>query len=92
MGISIGVFPESQEILVSGLRLGLVSRYSESSGQLQVRQCSNGIADHDPAMIENFLEFRGGFGALVFRQISLAAHIDRIESPEVAVPTAPRRA
>jgi len=32
---------------------------------LQVRQRAYGIADDDPAVIENFPEFRGGFGALV---------------------------
>jgi hypothetical protein len=32
---------------------------------LQARQCAYGFADNDPAVIENFLELGGGFGALV---------------------------
>ena len=33
--------------------------------KLQVRESAYGIADNDPAVIENFLELRGGFNALV---------------------------
>jgi hypothetical protein len=49
---------------------------------LQVRQCAYGIADHDTAVIENFLEFPGGFNALVCSQTGLATYIDRVEGPE----------
>jgi hypothetical protein len=62
----------SVSFLVGSLRLGRVSRQCERSAELQVRQRAYGIADHDPAVIENFLEFPGGFGALVFGQIGLA--------------------
>ena len=44
-----------------------------------MRQRADGIADNDPAVIENFLEFRSGFGALVRGQIGLPARINRIE-------------
>jgi hypothetical protein len=37
------------------------------------------IADNNPAVIENLLEFHCRFGALVFGQISLAAHLNRIK-------------
>ena len=47
-----------------------------------MRQCADGIADDDPAVIENLLEFRGGFGALACVQIGQATHIDRVESAE----------
>ena len=90
--VGVGVFPECEEILVGSLCLGLISRQSERSAELQVRQCADGIADHDPAVIENLLEFRGGFGALVCGQIGLATHIDRIEGPEESVNAAARRA
>ena len=63
--IWIGVFPKSQEILVGLLGLGPVSRQSQRPAELQVRQRADGVADHDPAVIENLLEFRGGLGALV---------------------------
>jgi hypothetical protein len=39
---------------------------------LQVRQRADGIADNNAAVIENFLEFRGGFGASVGGQVGLA--------------------
>ncbi len=77
----VGVFPEREEILVGSLCLVLISRQSERSAELQVRQCADGIADHDPPVSENFLEFPGGFDALVCGQIGLATHIDRIEGP-----------
>src|ERR1022692_4799230 len=90
--VGVGVFPEAEEILVGSLCLclGLISRHGERSAELQVCQGADGIADHDPAVIENLLEFRGGFGALVCRQIGQAPHIDWIEGPEVAIKAAAR--
>src|ERR1017187_844373 len=90
--VGVGVFPEAEEILVGGLCLGLIARHSERSAQLQVRQRADGIADYNAAVIENFLEFRGGFGALVCGQIGLAAQIDRIERPEETMNAAAGRA
>ena len=76
--VLIGVFPEGEEILVGSLCLGLISRQGERSAQLQARQRVYGVADNDPAVIENFLEFRGGFvprqqcGATFGRVLDLA--------------------
>ena len=78
----IGVFPEGEEILIGGLCLGRVARQRVGASELQVRQRADGIADHDAAVIENLLEFRGGFGALVRGQIGHATHIDRIQATE----------
>jgi len=39
---------------------------------LQVRQCADGISEDESAVIENFLEFGGGFRALMQVQVSLA--------------------
>ena len=89
--VGVGVFPEREEILVGSLRLDRISRQRERSAQLQVRQCADGIAGNDPAMIENFLEFRSGFGALVCSQIGQAAHIDGIEDSEEPRSAAERR-
>ena len=77
--VGVGVFPQREEILVGRLGLGRSPDNSEGSAQLQVRQRADRIADHDPAVIENLLELRGGFGALMCRQIGQATHIDRIE-------------
>jgi hypothetical protein len=46
-----------------------------------MRERADGIADHNIAAIDNFLEFRDGFGALMCGEICQAAHIDRIEWP-----------
>src|ERR1039457_2081358 len=90
--VGVGVFPDVEEILVGSLCLGLVSRQNEGSAKLQMRHCAYGIADNDPAVIENLLKFRGGFGALVRGQIGLTTHIDRIEGPEVTMYGAARHA
>src|ERR1035438_10541458 len=47
-----------------------------------MRQCADGIAGDDPAMIEYLLEFRGGLSALVQGKVSPATHVDWIERPE----------
>src|ERR1700722_6710871 len=83
--VGVGVSPERKEILVGNLCLGLVSRQHVGSAQLQVCQCADGIADHGPAVIKNFLEFDDGFGALPRSQIRLAAHINWIEGPEESI-------
>src|ERR1700722_15986208 len=80
--VGVGVSPERKEILVGNLCLGLVSRQHVGSAQLQVCQRADGVADHGPAVIKNFLEFDDSFGALSRSQICLATHIDRIEGPE----------
>ena len=77
--LGVGVFPERKEILIGRFRFGLITPKCVSSTQLQVRHCADGIADYDPAVIENFLEFPGGFGALVCGQIRKATDIGRVE-------------
>ena len=60
-------FQSREELLVCRLCLGLVSRQDERSAELQARHCAHGIAENDRRVIENLLEFRGGFGAPVCR-------------------------
>ena len=47
-----------------------------------MRECADGIADDDPAVIENLLKLSGGFAAFLCRQVGLTSHIDRIERAE----------
>jgi len=47
--VRVRIFPERKEILIGGFRFGLITRQCVSPAQLQVRQCADGIADHDPA-------------------------------------------
>jgi hypothetical protein len=73
------IIPEGEEILVGGFCLGLISRQDEGSTQLQARHGAYGVAHNDPAVVENFLEFRGGFRPPLRGQMRLTTHIDRIE-------------
>ena len=51
--IQVGVFPETEKMLVGRHRLSLISRNREHSTELQVRQCAYGIQTHDSAMIDD---------------------------------------
>ena len=77
--VGVRVFPEREELLVGRLGLDLVSRQNERSAQLQVRQCADGIAEHDSSVVDNFLEFPCGFRPLMCRQIGSATDIGRVE-------------
>lgn len=72
--------------------LCLISRQRESSAELQAGQCADGIAEYNPTMIENFLEFRRGFGALVCGQVGFATQVDGIKRAEERMDTDTRRA
>src|SRR6516225_269289 len=77
--IGISVFPECKKILVGGSCLAPIPRECVGSAQLQVRQCADGIAEHDPSVVDNFLEFPGGFRPLMCGQIGPATDIGRVE-------------
>ena len=50
-----------------------------------MRECADGFDDYNPAMVEDFLEFCGGFEALMRSQIGFAAHINGVQgSPRVS--------
>src|ERR1017187_10230011 len=80
--VGVGVFPEDKEILIGGFRLCGIALQGVGASKLQMRQRTYGVADYDPAMVENFLELSGGFGALVRGQIGEATHINRIQATE----------
>ncbi len=50
-----------------------------------MRQGADGVAEHDAWVVQNLLEFRGGFSALVRGEIGFATHIRRIETPKEEV-------
>ena len=50
-----------------------------------MRQHDCGVANHDPAMIQNFLEFAGGFGAMVGGQKRLATQIDGVTAVRLKI-------
>ena len=45
-----------------------------------MRQRANGFVQHNPAMVEDFLELGRGLAALLGGQINFAAHIDGVQS------------
>ena len=57
----IGVSPQCKRIVVSGLRVHDVTPERERPRQLQPRRGVHGIDEHDAVVIENPLEFAGGF-------------------------------
>src|SRR5580693_4712587 len=77
--VGVGVFPEGEEIFVGGAGVALVAREYVGASKLQVRQCADGVANHNPTMLEDFLELPNGFPTLARRQIGLATHIGRVE-------------
>src|SRR5258708_34164825 len=83
--ITIGVFPQSQEILVSFPGLWSVSGHRQRFSEFPASQRANWITADNAAVIEDLLEFHGGFAALVLGQLSLAPHIDRIKGADETV-------
>ena len=78
--------------MVGRSRHGQSSRNCVSSPQLQVRKCTNRVANYDSTMLENVLKLGRSFSAAVPDEIGLAAHIHRIEGAEKPLYTAAPRA
>src|SRR5947209_6496546 len=79
----IRVFPKCEESLIGSFRLGLVSRQSEYSSELQVCQCADRVQPHDATMIEKFLKFSCGFRVPSRGNESLASHIGRVQTAKI---------
>src|SRR5208337_3411781 len=62
--VGVGVFPEGGKILVGGSCLGGVALQGIGAAEVEVRQYTDGIPDHYPAVIQNFLKFPGSFSSL----------------------------
>lgn len=54
--IGVGVFPERLEILICRLGVGGVALHDIGPTELEMRQCADGFVEHNPAMVEDFLE------------------------------------
>ena len=74
------VLPQGQEILISFPGFRRVARESTGAAELQVRQRACGVRQDNPRMVEGFLKFGPGFHAPAQSQISLAAHIRRVQA------------
>jgi hypothetical protein len=74
--IGISVFPKRKEILVGSLCLGLVSRESARSGELQARQCTPGKGPYPPSVINELLKFGRCRIPVVEDEIGFSAQVD----------------
>jgi hypothetical protein len=77
--VRVGVSPEREEFRIGRTGLGRLTLHGACSADLEIRECSDGLDDHNPAMVEDFLEFSGGFAALTRCQISFSAHKDGVQ-------------
>src|SRR5271170_4025278 len=66
--VGVGVFPEGKKIFVGYAGLILVGCQYVGASKLQMCQRADGVTDHDPAVIEDFLELDSGLSTLVRRQ------------------------
>src|SRR5262249_40582598 len=78
--VRVGVLPERQEIVIGAFRLHGVAREREYSPQLQARHRVHGIDEDEPSVMENPLEFGGGFGGLTCCEVGQTANIDEIQT------------
>src|SRR6266849_7877105 len=78
--VGIGVFPESEKILVCGAGLTDVGLHRVSTSEAEVGECPQREVQHNTAMIEEFLELGSGCRAVVGHELGLAAQVHRVQS------------
>src|ERR1700678_3746265 len=74
--VGVSVSPKRKEILVGNLCLGLISRQSARSGQLQARQCTPGKVSYPPSVIDELLKFGRCRIPVAKHEISFSAQVD----------------
>ncbi len=72
----VGALPALEKIPVSGFGSDAVSRHPERSRQLQARHRVHRIDGAHPEVIDDLLEFRGGFRRSTRHQERQAAQVD----------------
>src|ERR1700691_1005428 len=50
-----------------------------------MRERTDRVIEHDAAMVQNFLELGRGFAALMWGQIGLATHINRVQDGPIVI-------
>ena len=91
--VGIGVFPQREEVFVSGMskNAGGIGIRAPRSSRLQrirtrhaqTRQGSGPEVPHDATVVENFFEFRGSLRALPSREIYFPANVCRIQAGKI---------
>src|SRR6516162_2827972 len=79
--VSVGILPEDEKVLVGGTGLRLVAFQKIGARELQVCQRSEREIQHDPTMINDLLELRGRFLALLRQQVALPAKVNGVQHP-----------
>src|SRR5437868_446461 len=74
--IGVGVFPEREKILICSASLGGLTLQDISAGKAEVRERSDGLVQHNSAVVENFLKLRRSFAALMSSEVRFATHKD----------------
>jgi hypothetical protein len=60
--VAVGIFPKRKEILIGGFGSDLISRESTGSPEFQMRACAYRVGEYDARVVEDPLEFPGGYG------------------------------
>jgi len=82
--VRVGVLFHREEIVVSAFRVQDVAGERTRSRELQARHGIQGVDENDASMIENPLEFAGGFGWLTCHEVRQAANVDRVQTAETS--------
>src|SRR5215467_2913710 len=73
--VGIGVFPESEKILIGGLRPRGVVIEGISAAKLKMRQCPKHIVRYDRTVINDVLKFGCRLLSIPCLQIGLSSHV-----------------
>src|SRR5256712_4262795 len=78
--VSVGVFPQAEEILICGACAGGIAAQGAGAPQAEMRQGRQRADVHEAAMVEHFLKLSGGVVALMTGQVRLAARVDGVHA------------
>ena len=89
--IRVGVLPQCQEILVSNFGFCGIAGERVGAARTEMCQSTYRVVDDHAAVIEKFLVFDGRFLALLGKQVSCCAGVNRMKAmvktlPELAWP------
>jgi hypothetical protein len=63
--VGVGILPEGEEVPIGGAGFRSVASQFKGTAQAETRQSTYRVIHDDAAMVSDFLEFRGGFAALM---------------------------
>src|ERR1700691_3581773 len=81
--IRVGVLPQGEEPLVSGLGFRRVSGEGVGSGESEMRQRAEREVGDNTGVIEKLLKLSSGSGTVTHHQLSLAPQISGIHRPQL---------